>query len=92
MSLNDFEAHLSGSTQFLLDAILGLINTEQNDTVKILTIASVVGIPPTIITGWYGMNFHMPEYAWHWGYAYGLTLLALSIVVPAVWFKRRGWW
>jgi magnesium transporter len=28
-SLVDFEAHLSGKTQFLLDAILGFINTEQ---------------------------------------------------------------
>lgn len=45
-SLVDFEAHLSGKTQFLLDAILGFINTEQNEIFKVLTIASVVGIPP----------------------------------------------
>jgi len=92
-SLTDFEAHLSSKTQFLLDAILGLINIEQNDTFKVLTIVSVVGIPPTLIASMYGMNFHyMPELAWRWGYAYGLGLIALSTLVPIAWFKWRGWW
>jgi magnesium transporter len=92
-SLVDFEAHLSGKTQFLLDAILGFINTEQNDIFKVLTIVSVVGIPPTLIASMYGMNFHnMPELGWRWGYPYVLTLIALSILLPILWFKRRGWW
>ncbi len=92
-SLVDFESHLSGKTQFLLDAVLGFINTEQNDIFKVLTIVSVVGIPPTLIASMYGMNFHdMPELSWRWGYPYGLTLIALSTLVPILWFKRRGWW
>ena len=92
-SLVDFEAHLSGKTQFLLDAILGFINTEQNDIFKVLTIVSVVGIPPTLIASMYGMNFHnMPELGWRWGYPYGLALIALSTLLPILWFKRRGWW
>ena len=92
-SLVDFEAHLSGKTQFLLDAILGFINTEQNDIFKVLTIVSVVGVPPTLIASMYGMNFHnMPELSWRWGYPYGLALIAVSILVPILWFKRRGWW
>ncbi len=92
-SLVDFESHLLGKTQFLLDAVLGFINTEQNDIFKVLTIVSVVGIPPTLIASMYGMNFHgMPELSWRWGYPYVLTLIALSIVLPIVWFKRRGWW
>jgi magnesium transporter len=92
-SLVDFEAHLSGKTQFLLDAILGFINTEQNDIFKVLTIVSVVGVPPTLIASMYGMNFHnMPELSWRWGYPYGLALIALSTLLPILWFKRRGWW
>jgi magnesium transporter len=92
-SLVDFESHLSGKTQFLLDAILGFINTDQNDIFKTLTIVSVVGIPPTLIASMYGMNFHyMPELSWRWGYAYGLGLIALSTLLPILWFKRRGWW
>lgn len=92
-SLTDFEAHLSGKTQFLLDATLGFINTEQNDIFKVLTIVSVVGIPPTLIASMYGMNFHdMPELGWRWGYEYGLALIAVSTLLPILWFKWRRWW
>ncbi|HTV95418.1 MAG TPA: magnesium transporter CorA family protein [Steroidobacteraceae bacterium] len=93
VSVVDFEAHLSGKSQFLLDAILGFINTEQNEIFKVLTIVSVVGIPPTLIASMYGMNFHdMPELSWRFGYPYGLALIALSTLLPIIWFKRRGWW
>ena len=91
-SLNQFEEHLSGKVQFLLDAILGFISIEQNDIFKVLTIASVVGIPPTLVASMYGMNFHnMPELGWTYGYQYGLALIVLTTVVPLALFKWRGW-
>ena len=78
--------------QFLLDSSLGFINIEQNRIFKILTIASVIGIPPTFVVGLYGMNFKtMPEYDWSYGYQWGLGLIAISIIVPTVWLKVRGW-
>jgi magnesium transporter len=92
VSLNDYEAHLAGKVQFLLDAVLGYITIEQNDLFKILTIASVVGIPPTVMVGIWGMNFKfMPELDWHGGYPFALAAVALSAVVPLLWFKARGW-
>jgi magnesium transporter len=92
-SLNEYEVHLTDKIQFLLDAALGFINIEQNDLFKVLTIASVIGIPPTFVASMYGMNFHdMPEYSWHWGYEWGLGLIVISVVIPLVWFKKRGWW
>jgi magnesium transporter len=92
-SLADFEVHLTDKVQFLLDAVLGFINTEQNDIFKVLTIVSVVGIPPTLIAGMYGMNFDtIHEYHWRYGYAWGLFLIVLSAVLPTAWFKWRGWW
>jgi magnesium transporter len=61
-SLTDFETHPSGKVQFLLDAILGFTNTEQNDILGVLTIVAVVGLPPTLIASMCGMNFHnMPQ-------------------------------
>ena len=91
-SLTDYQAHLSGKVQFLLDATLGYINIEQNEIVKTLTIASVVGIPPVLVAGIYGMNFRvMPELTWSFGYPMALGLIVVSAVLPLVWFKRRGW-
>ncbi|MBV8934768.1 MAG: magnesium transporter CorA family protein [Alphaproteobacteria bacterium] len=91
-SLNDYDAHLVNKVQLLLDATLGMINIDQNNIIKVLTIVSVVGVPPTLVASMYGMNFrNMPELEWVWGYPYGLTLIALSAVLPLVWFKWRGW-
>lgn len=91
-SLNDYEAHLSAKVQFLLDAVLGFITIEQNDLFKVLTIVSVVGIPPTLVAGIYGMNFRfMPELSWPWGYPFGLGVIVLSALVPLIWLRLRGW-
>jgi magnesium transporter len=91
-SLTDYETHLSGKVQFLLDAVLGFINTKQNEIFTVLTIVSVVGIPPTLVSSIYGMNFkNMPELNWEWGYQYGLAMILLSTILPILWFKWRGW-
>ena len=92
-SLSSHEGRLSDKLQFLLDASLGLIGVEQNDIFKVLTIVTVIGIPPTLIASMYGMNFkNIPEYDWAWGYQYGLTLIVLSALLPLIWFKWRKWW
>jgi magnesium transporter len=92
-SLSSHENRLGDKIQFLLDASLGLIGVEQNDIFKVLTLVSVIGIPPTLIASMYGMNFkNIPEYDWPWGYQYGLTLIAVSILLPLLWFKWRKWW
>ncbi len=91
-SLNDYEAHLTNKVQLVLDATLGLINIEQNNIIKVLTVVSVVGVPPTLIASMYGMNFrHMPELDWAWGYPYAIALIAISALAPLAWFKWRGW-
>jgi magnesium transporter len=92
LSLTDYETHLSDKVQFLLDAVLGFITTKQNDIFTVLTIVSLVGIPPTLVAGIYGMNFkNMPELEWAWGYQFGLALIVLSAILPILWFKWRGW-
>ena len=91
-SLSDYDAQLAGKVQFLLDATLGFIGIEQNNTIKVLTIVSIVGIPPTFVASLYGMNFkNIPELQWNWGYQYALALMVVSAVAPLVWFRVRGW-
>lgn len=92
LSLTDYDGHLNGKLQFLLDATLGLINNAQNNIIKVLTVVSVVGVPPTLIASIYGMNFKdIPELSWAFGYEYGITMIILSAVLPLIWFKMRGW-
>lgn len=91
-SLNEYSTHLTDKVQFLLDSTLGLINISQNALIKVLTIVSIAGIPPTLIAGIYGMNFHViPELSWQYGYAYAWAAMIFSAVAPLLWFRNKGW-
>jgi magnesium transporter len=38
------------------------------------------------------MNFKsIPEYNWPHGYAFGLSMIVLSMVIPLIWFKSKKW-
>jgi magnesium transporter len=91
-SLVHFTEALVGRIQLLQDAATGLINIDQNDVMKVLTVASVVGIPPVLVVGVYGMNFKiMPELNWSWGYPYALAVMVVTALVPLIWFKLKDW-
>jgi len=91
-SLSDHAAYLSNKIQFLLDAMLGVVTIEQNNIIKIFSIAAGVFLPPTLIASIYGMNFtHMPELRWEYGYPLAFIVMVLSAVLPFWYFKRRGW-
>ena len=91
-SLADHTNFLSNKVTFLLDAILGMINLEQNRIIKILSVATTIFLPPTVMASIWGMNFvHMPELGWTWGYPTALGAIIVSAVIPAIFFKWRGW-
>ena len=84
--------YLANKTNFLLDATLGLINLEQNQIIKIFSIAAVCLMPPTLVASLYGMNFkNMPELEWILGYPWALGLMLITAIIPFAWFKRKGW-
>jgi magnesium transporter len=90
--LGELDTQLTDKLQFLLDAALGFISIDQNDVMKVFTVASVAAIPPMLLVGIWGMNFqHMPELSLAHGYPLALGVIALSIGVPLLWFRRRGW-
>ncbi|MEO6225363.1 MAG: magnesium transporter CorA family protein [Sphingomicrobium sp.] len=91
-SLNEHANFLSDNLMFLLDASLGLISVEQNAAMKLFSWAALVFLPPTLIAGIFGMNFHhMPELDWWWGYPASLAAIVASAVLPIWYLKRRGW-
>ena len=91
-SLSDHANFLAGKVGFLLDATLGMINNEQNAIIKILSVAALVFLPPTLVAGIYGMNFEvMPELKWVHGYPFALSLMVIAAVLPYLLFRRKGW-
>ncbi|MDJ0390046.1 magnesium transporter CorA family protein [Roseomonas sp. E05] len=91
-SLVEHAAFLNNKANFLLDAVLGIINIDQNGIIKTFTVASVALMPPTLLASIYGMNFaHMPELQWHLGYPLALLVMVVSAILPVFYFKRKGW-
>lgn len=73
------------------EAYQAQIDITQNNLMKVFTVVTSIFLPLTLIVGWYGMNFNMPEFSWKYGYA---AVIGLSVVVCAVWaiiFKKKKW-
>ena len=91
-SLDSHTAFLFDKINFLLDATVGFININQNNVIKIFSVASVAMLPPTLIASIYGMNFRfMPELEWPMGYPFALLLMLGSVAAPFYYFWRKGW-
>lgn len=86
----------------LQDTALGLINIEQNEIVKILSVAAVVFMPPTLVASIYGMNFkYMPELDWEiqlsngillpMGYIFAIFLMLCFAFLTVWYFKYKKW-
>jgi magnesium transporter len=92
LALSDHASFLANKSSFMLQATLGLINIEQNNIIKIFSVAAAVFLPPTLIASIYGMNFHfMPELGWPLGYPLALFIMLVSAMLPYIFFRRRGW-
>ena len=91
-SLDSHTQFLFDKINFLMDALVGFLNINQNKIIKIFSVASVALLPPTLIASVYGMNFRfMPELEWKYGYVYVLLLMIASAVGPMLYFRKRGW-
>ena len=82
-------------TQDFLDhtreAYQSQIDIEQNDIMKVLTIAATIFMPLTLITGWYGMNLRMPEYGHQYGYPTIILISSIILIVEIFYFKKKKW-
>lgn len=91
-SLQDHSSFIAGKLSYLQDGTLGLINNEQNNIIKIMSVAAIVFLPPTLFASIWGMNFHsMPELSWPWAYPIAIVLIGVSGIMPYLYFKHRGW-
>jgi magnesium transporter len=91
-SLTDHASYLSNKITFVLDAMLGVVNLEQNNIIKLFSVMAVVLMPPTLIASIYGMNFKdMPELGWEYGYPIAVVAMIAAAVVPYWIFKLKKW-
>lgn len=91
-ALSDYASFMSNKKTFLLDTTLGMVNIEQNNIIKIFSVAAVIFLPPTLIASIYGMNFqHMPELHWYVGYPMAVVFMILSSWLPFRYFKKKKW-
>jgi magnesium transporter len=91
-SLTDHASYLSNKITFVLDAMLGVVNLEQNNIIKLFSVMAVVLMPPTLIASVYGMNFRiMPELQWEHGYPMALGMMLAAAVGPYLFFKWKKW-
>ena len=91
-SLTDHASYLSSKITFVLDAMLGVVNLEQNNIIKLFSVMAVVLMPPTLSASIYGMNFKMmPELEWVHGYPMAVVMMLLAAVLPYVLFKWKKW-
>ena len=91
-SLQDHSSFVATKVSYLQDGTLGLINNEQNNIIKIMSVASIVFLPPTLFASIWGMNFHhMPELDEIWAYPFAIVVIIISGILPYLYFKRRGW-
>jgi magnesium transporter len=92
VSLTDHASYLSNKITFVLDAMLGVVNLEQNNIIKLFSVMAVVLMPPTLIASIYGMNFKvMPELEWQHGYPIAIVMMVFAAVLPYVFFKWKRW-
>lgn len=92
-ALSDHASFFGTKVSFLLEATLGLINVEQNNIIKIFSVAAVMFMPPTLIASIYGMNFHLlPDLPGRYGnFFFSLGLMVASMAITYALFKRKGW-
>jgi magnesium transporter len=88
-SLDDYTNQQTQEMTFLLESTLGLINIQQNQIIKIFTVAAVLFMPPTLIASIYGMNVRLPTQDQPWSFVLVMSVIILAGILPIVFFKRK---
>ncbi|CUU47382.1 magnesium transporter CorA family protein [Clostridium beijerinckii] len=73
------------------EAYQAQVDINQNQLMKLFTVVTTIFLPLTLIVGWYGMNFNMPEYGWSYGYPFVISISISVVVLCGVWFKKNKW-
>jgi len=73
-----------------LDIYLSAVANRTNQVMKVLTVYGTIALPFVIITGFFGMNLHLPWMSDPHGATYATVLMLLSGAVALWYFRRKG--
>jgi magnesium transporter len=94
--LHDLNESLRDLVGGALDTYLSVINNRMNEIMKTLTIITVLFMPLTFLTGFFGMNFFEPlglMKNWTTNPVFYLTLTTIFVMptLMYLWMRRRTW-
>ena len=75
--------------EYLQDTVVGLINLEQNNIMKIFTFISLLLMPATLVASFYGMNVKLPIAEQWWAWIAILGLMVMLIAGLWIIFRRK---
>jgi magnesium transporter len=75
----------------LEDTNESVISHRQNDVLRILTVFSVVLLPLTVITGFFGMNLRFPGYDTAWAFWVVFLGMVVSLAGLLAFFRFKRW-
>lgn len=75
----------------VLELHLSAVSNRMNEVIKRLTVIATIGLPLTVVTSYYGMNFPLPEYKWPNSEWYALGLMAATAFVTWLFLRSRKW-
>jgi magnesium transporter len=76
----------------LLESYLSQVNNRLGEVMKTLTALATIGLPFTIVSGWFGMNFETLPWTHSWWGALGATGVMITISVTLfLFFRGRRW-
>ena len=85
--LDSFRDEVAG----LLELHVAVVSNRLNQVIKVLTLIATLGLPLTVVTGYYGMNFKLAVYEWKHGELYALGVLAATLLATWGILKARRW-
>lgn len=75
----------------VLELHVTMVSNRLNEVIKRLTVIATVGLPLTVVTSYYGMNFDFFEYKFHHPHWFAAGLL-VATAIGTLWFLRRKGW
>ena len=75
--------------EYLQNTVLGLINLDQNEIMKVFTLVSVLLMPATLVASFYGMNVKLPLEGLDLAWLLIIGMMVLTIAAIFFLFKHK---